>query len=130
MVDDGFGHVQPHPEFPRLTLAPSAYHSTSLGAVREMLRNEPDALVTEDRSGIIEITIGDVAKTLLTTRIARVTLEPSARWRQSKPLRTPAKWRRKCAGLTFSFRAHTSSTELLYRLGTNDGLTFHKHLKT
>jgi hypothetical protein len=75
-----FGHEESYPRFPRLTLAPNPAHAAILEAVREMLRNERDAIATEDRSGIIRITIGVVPTALLNTRITRLTFEPIARW--------------------------------------------------
>ena len=75
-----FGRDEPYPRFPELTLAPNTDHATALAAVREMLRNERDAAVTEDRSGMIRIMIGEVPAALLSTRIARLTFEPDARW--------------------------------------------------
>ena len=75
-----FGHEESYPRLPRLTLAPNSVHATNLEAVQEVFRNDKDAIVTEDRSGMIRITIGAVPAALLNTRIARLTFEPLARW--------------------------------------------------
>lgn len=79
-IRDAFDNVGPWLSFPRLTLAPSPAGATSLEAVQAILRNEPDAVVTKDRSGIIRITLGAVPTALLNTRIARLTFGPEARW--------------------------------------------------
>jgi hypothetical protein len=75
-----FGYDSPYPRFPQLTLTPKSGRGTALDTVREILRNERDAVVNEDRSGMIRITIGSVPTALLGTRIARLELEPTARW--------------------------------------------------
>lgn len=66
--------------FPRLTLVPNPPGATSLEAVQAMFRSEPDTVVTKDRSGIIRIRVGAVPIALLSTRIARLTFRPEARW--------------------------------------------------
>jgi len=66
--------------FPRLTLAAPPSHATPLEAVRAMLRNEREAAVVQDRSGLIKITLGVLPTALLSTRIARLTFMPDARW--------------------------------------------------
>ena len=73
------GQCDPYPQFPHLTLAEGSDHATGLEATREIFANQRDAVV-EDRSGIVKITIGVVPTALLSTKIARLTLDPIARW--------------------------------------------------
>lgn len=71
---------RPYPQFPHLSLAHNSGNVTPLEAVREILRNQQDTAVTEDRSGLMRITIGAVPAALLGTRIARLTFTPTERW--------------------------------------------------
>ncbi len=73
------GQCNPYPHFPYLTLADVSNHATGLVATRELLAARRDAVV-EDQSGVIKITLGDVPTALLGTKIARLALDPVARW--------------------------------------------------
>ena len=78
--DSSFRSGTPYPPFPQLTLAPSPTKAAPLEAVRAILRNQRDAVVTEDRLGMIRITLGVVPTALLNTKIARLAFDPLARW--------------------------------------------------
>jgi hypothetical protein len=55
--------------FPRVEVRPPSKGTTGLVAVREIFENHKHVMVSEDRSGMIRITIGQPASALLQTRI-------------------------------------------------------------
>ena len=61
--------------FPRVEVRPPLKETRGLVAVREIFKNDKRVMVSEDRSGMIRITIGQPASALLQTRIHLVTLK-------------------------------------------------------
>ncbi len=47
-----------------------------MDAVRQIFRDDPNATVVQDRSGMLRITIGSVSGTVLQTRLPSLTLDP------------------------------------------------------
>jgi hypothetical protein len=54
--------------------------TTGVVAVREIFENDKHVMVSEDRSGMIRVTIGQPASALLQTRIHSLTLKPHERY--------------------------------------------------
>jgi hypothetical protein len=62
--------------FPSVWFQPPLQGATGLEAVRQIFRDDPNVTVTQDRSGMLRITIGSVSSTLLRTRVPSLTLDP------------------------------------------------------
>ena len=54
--------------------------TTGIAAVRQIFRDDPQVMVTQDQSGMLRITIGTVSTTVLRTRIPSLTLNPMAQY--------------------------------------------------
>jgi len=78
---DEFG--QPSLLFPRVVLQPPSQGATGMAALQQLFRGDPNVTVTQDRSGMVRITIGSVSTELLQTRFPVLTLDP---WDQYSPL--------------------------------------------
>ena len=79
-VTNSAGPRRVYPVFPSLALERSPVGASGTDAVREVLRNEPNVVVTVNTSGLTNITIGDVPMTYLNTKIHQLTLNQSERW--------------------------------------------------
>jgi hypothetical protein len=66
--------------FPRVEVRTPSKGTTGLVAVREIFENDKHVMVSEDRSGMIRVTIGQLASALLQTRIHSLTLKPHERY--------------------------------------------------
>jgi hypothetical protein len=66
--------------FPWLELVTPEKAKTGLAAIQDIFRKEEQVRVTEDRSGIHRISIGDVSYELLRTKIHVLTFTPSERY--------------------------------------------------
>jgi len=66
--------------FPRVEVRPPSKGTTGLVAVCEIFKNDKHVMVSEDRSGMMRITIGQPASALLQTRIHSLTLKPHERY--------------------------------------------------
>jgi hypothetical protein len=62
--------------FPRVEVRAPSKGTTGLVAVREIFKNDKHVMVSENRSGMIRVTIGQPVSALLQTRIHSVTLKP------------------------------------------------------
>jgi hypothetical protein len=62
--------------FPRVEGRPPSKETTGLVAVREIFENDKHVMASEDRSGIVRVTIGQPERALLQTRIHSLTLKP------------------------------------------------------
>jgi len=62
--------------FPTVNVQVPTKGKTGLAAVREMFKNDKEVLVTEQRSGVINVMIGKAPAEVLQTRISLVTLKP------------------------------------------------------
>ncbi len=60
--------------FPAVYLQPPREGATGITAVRQIFRDDPNVAVTQDRSGMLRITIGRVSTIILQTRLPSVTL--------------------------------------------------------
>ena len=66
--------------FPRVEVRQPSKETTGVVAVREIFENDKHVMVSEDRSGMIRVTIGQPASALLQTRIHSLTLKPHERY--------------------------------------------------
>lgn len=66
--------------FPQLELEPPSKEAIGLAAVRHIFSKSKEAMITEGRSGVIGIRIGDVSDDLLKTKIDMLTLKPIERY--------------------------------------------------
>lgn len=66
--------------FPAVYLQPPREGSTGITAVQQIFRDDPNVAVTQDRSGMLRITIGRVSTIILQTRLPSVTLDPSEQY--------------------------------------------------
>jgi hypothetical protein len=55
--------------FPKVNLQPPVQGATGISALRQIFRDDPRVAVTQDRSGMIRITIGSVPTEVLQTRV-------------------------------------------------------------
>ena len=62
--------------FPFVNVRPPSKDVSGLKAVREIFRNDENVLVTEERPGLISITIGNVPDAILKTKIQVLNLVP------------------------------------------------------
>jgi hypothetical protein len=62
--------------FPRVKVRPPSKEATGVVGVREIFENDKHVMVSEDRFGMIRITIGKPPSPLLQTRIYSLTLKP------------------------------------------------------
>jgi hypothetical protein len=62
--------------FPAVFLESPPAEVTGMNAVRQIFRDDPNATVMQDRSGMLRITIGSVSTAILQTRIQALTLDP------------------------------------------------------
>lgn len=65
--------------FPQVSVQPPSKRTRGLAAVQGIFRHDKNVTVTERRSGIIRIRIGNAPATILQTRIAHLTLSPLER---------------------------------------------------
>jgi hypothetical protein len=65
-----------HLLFPSVYLEPAPQGATGITAVRQIFRDDPHVAITQDRSGMLRITIGSVSTAILQTRIQVLTLSP------------------------------------------------------
>jgi hypothetical protein len=72
--------------FPRLDLQAPAKSKTGLAAIQDIFRKERQVTVTEGRSGISRIAIGNVSYELLNTKIQVITFTPSERYNEEEAL--------------------------------------------
>ena len=66
--------------FPRVEVRQLSKETTGVVAVREIFENDKHVMVSEDRSGMIRVTIGQPVSALLQTRIHSLTLKPHERY--------------------------------------------------
>jgi hypothetical protein len=66
--------------FPRVEVRPPSKETTDVVAVREIFENDKHVMVSEDRSGMIRVTIGQLVSALLQARIHSLTLKPHERY--------------------------------------------------
>jgi hypothetical protein len=62
--------------FPSVYLQPPSQRATGITAVRQIFRDDPRVTITQDRSGVLRLTIGSVSTAILQTRIPALTLSP------------------------------------------------------
>lgn len=65
--------------FPSVWLQP-ARGATGMSAAQQIFRDDPNVVVTQDRSGMLRITIGSVSSTVLQTRLPSLTLDATERY--------------------------------------------------
>jgi hypothetical protein len=61
--------------FPGVDVQPPPPGSTGATALRQIFRDAPDAVVAQDSSGMLRITIGSISTTILQTRISILSLD-------------------------------------------------------
>jgi hypothetical protein len=61
--------------FPPVDLQPPPQGATGMTALRQIFRDDPHVTITQDRSGMLRITIGSVSTEVLHTRIPLLTLD-------------------------------------------------------
>jgi hypothetical protein len=66
--------------FPEIRLKTPPKNDVGMAALREALRDNPGATITQDPSGMPRITFGTVSDDILRTRIAKITLDTDARF--------------------------------------------------
>lgn len=66
--------------FPRLRCSPLGKGTTGLAAVRSVFRNDKRVTVTQDQSGIVRITLGNLSTALLQTSIHSLALSAVNRY--------------------------------------------------
>jgi hypothetical protein len=71
--------------FPEIDVQPPAESETGLDAVRAIFRNDKGVMVTESRSGVIRISIGDVFTQILNARLPSLRLNQPARYNPDGP---------------------------------------------
>lgn len=67
-------------DFPSVWFQPPLPGATGIGAVRQIVRDDPNVTVMQDGSGMVRITIGNVSRALLQTRLPSLTLDPIAQY--------------------------------------------------
>jgi len=73
--------------FPKLQVRPPSTGETGFNAVREIFRDDKRVKVTQNRSGIVTITVGEPLTDILETRILRLALPPKEQYNaQLKPV--------------------------------------------
>lgn len=65
---------------PRVYASPAPQGSTGITAVQQIFRNDPQVTVTQDRSGIITITVEHTSTTALRTKIPALTLDSESQY--------------------------------------------------
>lgn len=73
------GDEQPLP-FPKLTLQTPSAGTAGLSAVRELFEKDSSVRVTEDKSGMIRITIGEPVPGILDTKVSVLQFSPEERY--------------------------------------------------
>lgn len=66
--------------FPSVNIQPEPDGASGITAVRQMFGNDPQVTVTQDRSGVLRITVGNVDSSALRTRIPTLTLNSDAQY--------------------------------------------------
>jgi len=72
---DEFG--QPSLLFPLVDLQPPSPGATGMATLQQLFRGDPNVTVTQDRSGMVRITIGNVSTAILQTSFPVLTLDSS-----------------------------------------------------
>lgn len=66
--------------FPTVDVQPASHGTTGITAVQQIFRNDPQVTVTQDRSGMLRITIGSVSTPSLQTKIPALTLSSASQY--------------------------------------------------
>ncbi|HET6276696.1 MAG TPA: hypothetical protein VFE16_12270 [Candidatus Cybelea sp.] len=74
-VRDNSGLMQPL-DFPSVWLQAPLPGATGVRAVQQIFSDDPSVMVAQDRSGMMRITIGSVASTILQMKVPTLTLSP------------------------------------------------------
>lgn len=82
---NGTCDARDHVLFPKINIQPPVNGETGLGAIRHIFRNDRKVTVTEDRSGMIRIRIGDISAAILNTRLSLLRLSQDARYNPNGP---------------------------------------------
>jgi hypothetical protein len=65
---------------PKIDVQPPSSTGTALTDVRSMFRRDHDVTVTEDETGMVRVTIGEVPDAILKTRIARLSFDADSQF--------------------------------------------------